>query len=452
MSWQPETSPGQPDNDVAALAARFLEDAKQRSRFDHPTGVGVRQQRLQSRGVKVATGGRKAHPQGGARQRRLRERRRQKMARHGLFGTASLVVLGLVAAAALGLFVQGQIGDHAPATVAPPARPRQPATLLAVSEGRAISEVTVFGLSPDQSGGVVVLIPPGTRVEVPAAGLATLSEAYATGTDGLLEASVANLLGIRFDARAVIPRDRMADVFRRVSPIHIDVPRRITFTHPDGNIEVKYTAGPQDLSAEQLVEYMTYRGQDSELDRVSRQQVAWEAWLTAAGPQADGDLQRAGVGGDTTEPLRRVITRVAETSRDYQILPVQQASVGSDVEIFQPNPEEIKAMIERELPGSIPPAASEGRVKVDVRNGNGRIGVSQRVAGLLVPAGYQIVVTGNADNFQHESTDVVFYDDAREDTARDVVRILGTGRLVLNRFPSGVADITVIVGKDFPNP
>jgi hypothetical protein len=120
------------------------------------------------------------------------------------------------------------------------------------------------------------------------------------------------------------------------------------------------------------------------------------------------------------------------------------------VEIYQPKREEIAALVSRTLAGAVPPAADQGRTKVEVLNGTGRIGVAQKVASLLVPAGLQVVLAGNADNFSHDKTDVIFYDETMEAKARDVVRILGVGRLLLNRFTSGVADITVIVGKDFP--
>ena len=139
-----------------------------------------------------------------------------------------------------------------------------------------------------------------------------------------------------------------------------------------------------------------------------------------------------------------------QSPREYHILPVEPAGVAGSSEVFQPKKEEIALLVKRVLAGAVPPTAMEGRGRVEIRNGKGGTGVAQSVASRLIPAGYEVVLTGNADNFSHATTDVVFYDDALEPKARDVVRLLGVGNLVLNRFPSGVADITIIVGKDFP--
>lgn len=418
---------------------------------------GVRQARSRGRRVRVVrrvephetAAARDRHPAtGGARQRRLEERRRQRVRRRGLLGTASLVVLGLVAASALGVFVQRRIGGDAPADSGPPHRPTQVATLVSIGDPVRIDDIAVFALSPEEDLAIVVLIPAGTRVEVPGSGLASLTEAYAIGGPALLETAVANLLGVRFDGRAVIYQGELSSVFRRVSPIHVDVPQRVTIAHPDGRIEVKFAAGPQKLSAEQLVEFMTFPGA-TDIDRVARQQLAWESWFQAAGAGAGRDLRAADLGAHAPV-LEKVFEKAGETIREYQILPVQSAGVGGDVEIFQPKADEIRLMVERVLAGALPEEALDGRLRVDIRNGNGRIGVSQKVAALLVPMGYNVVITGNADHFRYEDTQVVFYAEDVEGAARDVVGVLGTGRLILNRLPSGVADITVIVGKDFP--
>lgn len=366
-------------------------------------------------------------------------------------GTALLVVLGLVSAVGLGLLVQGQFGGPSDQTQ-PEARPVQVATLLSVTGpgAKGVDDITVFALSPDESEAIMVLIPPGTRVEVPGTGPAALSESIGSGGPKLLETAVANLLGIRFDAEGVITPTQLANVFRRVAPIAIDVPTRVAVSQPNGRVDVRFAAGPQRLSAEQLVDYMTFKGQGTDIDRVARQQLGWEAWLAAAGTGAGDDLS-AGVGLLPVQaPLKKVFGQAGKGSRTYQFLPVEAAGVTGGSDIYQPKKEEIKALVGRTLAGAIPPAAAAGRVKVDIRNGNGGVGVSQKVAGLLVPAGYNVVIIGNADNFLHQQTEVVFYDSVFEDKARDVVRLLGVGKLVLNGFPSGVADLTIIVGKDFP--
>jgi hypothetical protein len=276
-----------------------------------------------------------------------------------------------------------------------------------------------------------------------------MTQAYVTGGQSLLESTVANMLGITFDSGTIISPTALANVFRRVSPVMVDVPQRVAVTQADGRIEVRFPAGPQRFSAEQLVDFMTFRGQDTEIDRVARQRLGWQAWLEAAGGDAGNDLARAAFLSHGPGPLQKIFAVAGASSPEFQILPVEPAGVGGGEEIYQPKTEEMIALVQRILPGAVPDAAVTGRVKVEIRNGNGRIGVSPKVAGILIPAGYNVVLTDNADNFQHQATDVIFYDSKHEGRARDVVRLIGVGQLKLNRVQSGLADITIIVGKDF---
>ena len=57
--------------------------------------------------------------------------------------------------------------------------------------------------------------------------------------------------------------------------------------------------------------------------------------------------------------------------------------------------------------------------------------------------------TDNADNFAHQTSEVVFYDRRQQAAAERVRAALGVGRLVFSRIPNDVVDVTVVVGRDF---
>ncbi len=87
-------------------------------------------------------------------------------------------------------------------------------------------------------------------------------------------------------------------------------------------------------------------------------------------------------------------------------------------------------------------------VPVIVLNGSGVPGVGELVAERIVPGGFRIVVSENASNFDHEETLVVVGsadDVALGDRVRD---LLGTGGVSVS-VSSGIAPVTIVVGKDF---
>jgi hypothetical protein len=87
-------------------------------------------------------------------------------------------------------------------------------------------------------------------------------------------------------------------------------------------------------------------------------------------------------------------------------------------------------------------------VNVIVLNGSGLPGVGELVAEQIVPDGFRVVVSQNAANFDHDETLVVVGsadDVALGERVRD---LLGTGSVNVS-VASGIAPVTIVVGKDF---
>jgi hypothetical protein len=70
---------------------------------------------------------------------------------------------------------------------------------------------------------------------------------------------------------------------------------------------------------------------------------------------------------------------------------------------------------------------------------------------VLIDQGYHVVRTDNAESFEFETTVVVAQGRENADPARRAVTVLGVGDLQLElRAPSGVVDLSIIVGQDIP--
>ncbi len=143
----------------------------------------------------------------------------------------------------------------------------------------------------------------------------------------------------------------------------------------------------------------------------------------------------AAVAGD---PDRRVTAA--------QVRPI--ASLGGSEERYQLPVDDAEAFILEQAPYL---AIVEGpRPRVEVLNGTNRVQITPPIAAELVEAGYRVVRTDNADRPDYEVTRIVGHTESNQSTALAVYDVLGFGEVRLEvRQPSGIVDITVIVGDDF---
>jgi hypothetical protein len=129
------------------------------------------------------------------------------------------------------------------------------------------------------------------------------------------------------------------------------------------------------------------------------------------------------------------------------VLPVEAvAGIGGDDELYRVQPDALSTLVERLFPGASPVAE---RIRVRILNGVGAPGLAQRVQPLLVEAGGEVTLSGNADRFDYQTTQVVYYDDARLDAARAIRDAIGVGEVVKSLTPLDVVDVTIVVGADF---
>lgn len=84
-----------------------------------------------------------------------------------------------------------------------------------------------------------------------------------------------------------------------------------------------------------------------------------------------------------------------------------------------------------------------------VLNGSGAPGVGEPVAERVIAGGFRVVVSENASSFDHETTMVVVASEEDRALGERVRDLLGIGEVQVAGPASGIADVTVVVGKDF---
>lgn len=332
------------------------------------------------------------------------------------------------------------------------------AMTLADDPSQQADSLTLFGIEPSGESPVVLFIPVGSFGQIPGQGFERVGKALTFGRPQLEETTVENLLGIRIDRTIVIDDVTLGAVVDAIGGIDITVEEEIYETDDKGRRILAFSLGAQHMNGAAALTYMTVMGEDvTELARFVRMQKVWQGIFAAAGPGAtklDGAVRQLNsefLSADHAAALATLFKTFSSREPRFQGLPVEAIGTGSD-EAYRVLESEMAVIVKRDFAGSVPPGITPGlRPRLEIRNGNGVPESGERVAALLVPAGMNIVVTGNAPSFDFPSTRVVVYgDDAASIALAQKIRdVLGVGEVEVGTRGQTVVDVTILVGKDF---
>jgi hypothetical protein len=312
-------------------------------------------------------------------------------------GRLSLAAALLVVVAAAAAVRLSRPEPQRPAAEVEPAR----LALLVISTERGPLAAVVG------SGGslppAALVLPTGTALVIPGQGDATVGEAVTL--DGPTAATaVANLLGVWVPHHAVLDGAELAGLIDR-----------------SGGIALGGRAFGGAEALRQAVE-----GGDGVFAAVLAAVLETVAW-------APTDLP----GSDSPTAVAEVLNG-ARGAR-VEVLPTEDLGAG----VLRADPDVVRGALTR-LWGF----PDREVVPVVVLNGSGLPGVGELVAERLIPAGFRVVVSENAASFDHEVTAIVVADEGQRRLAERVRDSLGVGEVQVGGPASGLADVTVVVGRD----
>jgi len=375
----------------------------------------------------------------GVRRHRRRQQRRDTQRR-----TIGFVFLAVAIVAALVLAVthpwrsaSPSSPGHAAAGTRQAPLPSSAVLVQQDAQGAAVS-ITLLVANPTSGGGHIVFVPPETMTEIPSFDLDGVGKALGLGGPSLLQVTLENLLGVPLPPAVIVNDAQLTGFLQATGGLDVNVPTQVEQTDAAGNTNVLWNAGPDTLMPADMPGFLSAKGDGNDLARLARHQTLWTAWLAK--------IARDPSVADALPPdLARVARQLSTGPVNYQILPVQAVDAGTGAdEVYQVRQADLDQLMGQLLPG-----VSPARIRVQILNGTGAIGMSPRVAQRLVPAGARVVLSGNADSFAYAQTQIVFYDRSQQQAAERVRQALGTGRVVLSRQSLDVVDVTVVIGKDF---
>ncbi len=342
---------------------------------------------------------------------------RARAARRRLFGRwarwVTLLVLGAIVGA-----MAAALWPH----VAGPSRP-EPSRAALSPPGEQVVAWIVRSDRPDGPTFVAVLaaggeepplalaIPAETITSVPGHDVVSVEQAADSGDAVLMATVVENLVGVHVQDSLISPVEELGRVVEPLGRIRVD---------------------GRPMGPRAVVRYLD-RAPVGVPEGLFRWEVVLAELLPAAKPE---DLEAL------PEPLRPVFRASAGEPVEVIGLPVSDAGSG----VVVPDQEAVGELVAERFGEEASPA---GRVRLVLLNGNGTPGIGAAVAEILVPEGFRVVESGNARTFDMPQTLIIASSEEDLAYARKAHLLLGTGRLLLGEHPTGLADVTVVIGEDF---
>lgn len=352
---------------------------------------------------------------GGGRAARARAYRRR---RAGVAGGA----LVLAAAAAFGVTQLGGVPARDGDGGRPGARVAGASELLALQiTGTEHPSLALVGTASAERSASFFTLPSELTMTVPGQGETTAAE-VAAGSPQTMRIALSNTFGVWADHFAVLDLEGLAAVVDRAGGIRVQVPG--FYTTEAGDLG----PGASELGGEQAAALLTLRAEGAE--------ARWAAVVQ----------------GLLREPLRLDRSDLVEMSGLEGVRRVLRGAAGAGLALF-PTVSVAGSVLVPSQPGLDRQVASAFGVSlpvpVIVENGVGTPGLGEDVAALLLPEGFRIAVSRNAEPFGFERTRVVANGREALGDARRIADALGVGRIGVSQVPSGLGDITIIVGEDF---
>ena len=180
--------------------------------------------------------------------------------------------------------------------------------------------------------------------------------------------------------------------------------------------------------------------------------VPAETYRTVLKNQSVAGITESATASDLNETekaaLAKILADMPQKNTALVPLPVKPIKLG-DQTYFEPQRAQVADLLKSWWGVDASQAAKVTRVIV--YNGAGVPGIAGEAAQQLIRNGFRVVDTKNADSFDYKTTKVVVQDGPLKQ-GQEIVRVLGVGTAVSKPSDQDVADVIVIIGKDYKPP
>lgn len=369
-----------------------------------------------------------------------------------------LIALAVVLAAGLALspWLAGRWGDwttslqdDAAAAVAaggdPAGASGSGSVLVVVTDDGSVTRSVVLLTRPAGESGLLAIAPAQLFVLLPGFGEFPLGEATVFEDRELTALSFQNAFGIRVDHVLELTTSDLISSLR--NPVEVTLSSPLIEDSGEGP-ELIADAGRRTYRPDVVVSLLTIRGPSEPLVWLERQTAVWEALVGVAANDPSFVNAISGRAGDV-DAVEEILGAVASSEPQVALLPVERSAGAGDSDGFTVDTTGLGAFVA----GRVAHLAlgMEPRPRAEVLNGNGRFQATRPIVEVLVRNGFNVIRTDNAERFDFPETLIISQGNDNRPDAEQAADAIGVGSLQLElTSPSGVVDVSIIVGQDVP--
>lgn len=160
------------------------------------------------------------------------------------------------------------------------------------------------------------------------------------------------------------------------------------------------------------------------------------------------NVKETNLADDQREDIAKFIASVTGDHTALVPLPVKPIDLGGQT-YYEPQRDQIADLLLQWWDVKV--GAEDTAVRVILYNGSGTPGVAGQAAQQLIAAGMRVVDTKNADRFDYDTT-LVIVQSGDAEQGEQVKTALGAGEIVDQPSDQDVADVIVIIGRDYVPP
>ncbi len=364
-------------------------------------------------------------------------------------------------------------------------------------KGTRTDTIMVLSIDPVTKTGFILSLPRDTRVKLANGGdYDKVNHAHSYGGTELAISTIKDFLQIPIHHYVKLDYRALFKTVDDLGGIEVDVPIDMNYTdsrsEPPLNVNLK--KGVQVLNGEQAMGFVRFRKgyPNQDLGRIQAQQAFLDALIKKMTSPASIinipnyiDTMSKYVETDMNIKTMLIVAKQAlsvDTSRIEKKTVPGEPDMINGVSYYEPNATELSEMLDYLLSGNYPvpeeatttdgstangeasktqsktgssqtqakPVVKDtSNYKIQVLNGSGVSGVARRASDLLKIDDITVTSTGNASDFDNESTIVYYKDDSN--FASQIRNILKVGKIEkgTKAIASSEPDIVIVLGKDF---
>ncbi|MGH9084256.1 MAG: LytR C-terminal domain-containing protein [Acidimicrobiales bacterium] len=307
-------------------------------------------------------------------------------------------------------------------------------TMLVMHEREGLLQsAVVLSLGAGGQGGSVLLLPPS--VEVGDDDGARLSAVFAyERSEEALRAAAEIVSGVGVQEMVVLDDARWAELVAPVAPLSVENPDEVG----------EFPAGAVSLGAEDVAAWLTATDEsETELGVLYRHELFWQAWVEAIAAAGRSDA----VPGELDSGLGRFVRGLSGGPLRVATLPVTEGADLLGNVLYHVDRDVLDGLITDLVPFPIGTATSP-RTRVRLLDGTGDQAHVGDLAPAVAAAGSSVVVVGNAEAFDYDTTEIRYHQPAQRAAAERLQRALGAGEVVEDVRPIDAFDVTIVLGTD----